>query len=92
MYILEVDCGIPLDIPGAQNGNVTNTTYGSSFEFSCDSSRGFKMTGVSDLNNITVVCQSYGRWGYGSLTCEGNTFGSTFFFFFNQCFKVVIKT
>lgn len=68
----EVNCGKPLEIPGGDPPNVTDTTYGSSFEFACDSLRGFKVAGASTLGNATVVCQSNGRWGYANLTCEGN--------------------
>ncbi|CAG5117093.1 unnamed protein product, partial [Candidula unifasciata] len=68
----EVNCGKPLDIPGGNPANIDNTTYGRSFEFSCDGSRGFTVKGASTLGNTTVVCQSNGRWGYANLTCEGS--------------------
>lgn len=67
-----MDCGKPPGIPGGNPVNITSTTYGSSFKFACDSSRGFHVTGASTLGNATVVCQSNGHWGYANLICEGN--------------------
>lgn len=81
MVCIEVDCGSPWRIPGAQHNNATGTTYGSTFEFGCDSSRGFQVKGTSALLNNTVICQSSGRWGYGNLTCEGMTTENILFFF-----------
>ncbi|CAG5116603.1 unnamed protein product, partial [Candidula unifasciata] len=68
----EVDCGKPEGIHGGKTVLVTDTTYGSSFKFTCDSSRGFTLTGKSTLGNSSVVCQSNGHWGFASLTCEGS--------------------
>ncbi|BFZ02934.1 hypothetical protein BsWGS_05974 [Bradybaena similaris] len=66
----EVSCGNPWLIPGGNITHVSDTTYGSSFEFACE--RNFNVTGESTLGNHTVMCQSNGHWGYANLTCEGS--------------------
>ncbi|GFO02092.1 neurogenic locus notch homolog protein 1, partial [Plakobranchus ocellatus] len=71
----DVDCGPVWEIPGAENVMVAATTYGSTFEFSCDSSRGFTLQGQSSQGNTTVMCESSGRWGYNNLTCIGSRCG-----------------
>ncbi|XP_059167106.1 sushi, von Willebrand factor type A, EGF and pentraxin domain-containing protein 1-like [Physella acuta] len=71
----EVDCGEVWNIPGAVVDRPANTTYGSQFEFKCNSEKGFKLRGNSSLGNTTVECQSNGIWGYNSLTCIGHSCG-----------------
>ncbi|KAK3784027.1 hypothetical protein RRG08_025221 [Elysia crispata] len=68
----DVDCGPLWNIPGSSNTNVSLTTYGNSFEFSCDTGRGFTLQGKSSLGNTKVTCGGNGRWGYNNLTCIGS--------------------
>lgn len=65
----KVDCGFPVETPGAEYGRFTETSYQSSFFFGCQET--FKLAGQSSRNDNIVRCQSDGVWDFGNLRCEG---------------------
>ena len=64
-----VDCGRPLDTPGAEYGFLPDTAYKSSFFFGCQPT--FILTGQSSKNDNVVRCLDNGAWDFGDLRCEG---------------------
>ncbi|MCL4136243.1 UNVERIFIED_CONTAM: hypothetical protein GTU68_021071, partial [Idotea baltica] len=64
-----VDCGIPLETPGATYSFSGDTKYGSMFYFGCEDT--FRLAGQSSKNNNLVICMADGNWDFGSLRCEG---------------------
>ncbi|ODN06404.1 Fibropellin-1 [Orchesella cincta] len=65
----KVDCGFPVETPGAQYGRFTDTYHESSFYFGCEDT--FKLAGQSSRNDNIVRCQANGVWDFGNLRCEG---------------------
>ncbi|CAG7724478.1 unnamed protein product [Allacma fusca] len=65
----KVDCGFPVETPGAEYGRFTDTYYQSSFFFGCQDT--FKLAGQSSRNDNVVRCQDNGVWDFGNLRCEG---------------------
>lgn len=65
----KIDCGFPVEAPGAEYGRFTETTFQSSFFFGCQET--FKLAGQSSRNDNIVRCQADGVWDFGNLRCEG---------------------
>lgn len=65
----KVDCGFPVETPGAEYGRFTDTTFQSQFFFGCQET--FKLAGQSSRNDNIVRCQADGVWDFGNLRCEG---------------------
>ncbi|KAL7042588.1 hypothetical protein ACKWTF_001212 [Chironomus riparius] len=64
-----VDCGLPMNTPGAEYGQYVDTKHQSSFFFGCQNT--FKLAGQTSRNDNVVRCQSDGVWDFGDLRCEG---------------------
>lgn len=64
-----IDCGTPEQVPGANLYSYTNTLFGSTFNFSCQS--GSILSGESVNGDYRVTCQENGQWSFGNLTCTG---------------------
>ena len=68
----EIDCGDPGEMPGLQSDilpTLTNTTYGASFKFECESN--FMRKGNNSDPHSVVRCLKDGRWDLGGLRCTG---------------------
>jgi len=65
----KVDCGFPMETPGAEYGSFTDTYFQSSFFFGCQDT--FRLAGQSSRNDNVVRCQADGVWDFGNLRCEG---------------------
>ena len=65
-----VDCGLPPKIPGADYGQLFDTTFGSSFGFGCKD-EAFRLVGQSSKQDNLVRCGFDGVWDFGDLRCEG---------------------
>uniref|UniRef100_A0A2C9LVK6 Sushi, von Willebrand factor type A, EGF and pentraxin domain-containing protein 1 n=1 Tax=Biomphalaria glabrata TaxID=6526 RepID=A0A2C9LVK6_BIOGL len=74
-HCFAVNCGdVPwTQIPGVVSKVINDTTYGSFFEFECNSDKGYTVKGNSSLGNATVMCQRNEHWGLNSLTCQGSS-------------------
>ncbi|XP_056017716.1 sushi, von Willebrand factor type A, EGF and pentraxin domain-containing protein 1-like isoform X1 [Ostrea edulis] len=64
-----IDCGTPEQVPGANLYSYTNTLFGSTFNYSCQS--GSILSGESVNGDYRVTCQENGQWSFGNLTCTG---------------------
>ncbi|XP_061175608.1 sushi, von Willebrand factor type A, EGF and pentraxin domain-containing protein 1-like [Saccostrea echinata] len=64
-----IDCGMPEQVPGADQYSYPDTLFGSSFNFSCQT--GSTLSGKSVDGDYTVRCQENRQWGFGNLTCTG---------------------
>ncbi|KAB7498637.1 Fibropellin-1 [Armadillidium nasatum] len=64
-----VDCGIPVETPGATYSFSGDTKYDSVFYFGCEDT--FRLAGQSSKNDNLVRCMADGKWDFGSLRCEG---------------------
>ena len=65
-----IDCGTPPKIPGAEYGQLVDTTYGSSFGFGCRD-EAFRLVGQSSRGTNQVRCDENGIWDFGDMRCEG---------------------
>ena len=63
LLLLVVDCGTLSDITNGQVNHNTETTFGQTATYSCN-------TGYNLVGNITRTCQPNGVWSKKSPTCQ----------------------